>query len=401
MPVGLNTFKSLLDRSVPRAYLSFEHVQYTPNRRNRHEDRHPRRLRTHRHAPRPRLPPRARGGRPQPAKGPPALAHRRVGRRFPGTVGGGDRRRRRGHQPCREERQLPLRRRAPKGDPFFARGVDARRRRGDRRSAEPASPLAAGQHRHDLRTPLRRPERRGARHPRWLGGRRSERVALQHRRGQPVGARPGRSEDAAHPEGGDALGHGHEPRQRNAVRHLPPSGPLRPRREGGRWASIRLLGASRRLHPRHSLPHRSALRLRRREHRRAEPVTERRFHEGNPRRVGDLVRHRCRTPPAGSRRVFPPHRDRAAFSRAGAWSRDGCSRTASNSVTRAGRMPHARCARSGARSVDAQRRPRTRSPPGDVFSRRGDGKGGRDSRADPRRGPATLSRARLRRDDDA
>ena len=99
----------------------------------------------------------------------------RVGRRRRSATGGarldGCRRR---DQPRRPQRQLPLHRREPTGDPRIrACCRRARSAQAIARSRASAARLAAGEHRHHLRAPLRPPQRRGYGHDRRRRSRRA------------------------------------------------------------------------------------------------------------------------------------------------------------------------------------------------------------------------------------
>ncbi len=81
-------------------------------------------------------------------------------------------------------------------DPRFQSEIDARCGRGHRAGAPAPSSLAASQHGDDLRSPLRRAERRGDRLDRRSRARRTYPLELQHRSGASMGARARGSCDA-------------------------------------------------------------------------------------------------------------------------------------------------------------------------------------------------------------
>ena len=120
--------------------------------------------------------------------------------------------------------------------------LDARRRRGDRARARARPGLAAGQHRHDLRAPLRRAERRSHRHHRRQRTGRAGHLAVQHRGRQGLGGRAGRGGRTPRTRK-VALRSAmtHEPGPRRDLRRAARPGAARSRRRGRRRPAVHLL----------------------------------------------------------------------------------------------------------------------------------------------------------------
>ncbi len=187
-----------------------------------------------------------------------------------GAVGGRARRRRRRDQSGRPQRELPLHAGQPRRDARLAGPLDAGRRRRHRAGGTAASACGS--------RPARRrstPTRSAPPHDEHgtIGGAepgRAGHLALQHRRRDGVGARARRRVHTAHAQDRAALGDDDEPGPWRRVRHAARAGAARSRRDVGRRPAVRVVGASRGLHPRHPLADR-ARRRRRRGQRLARP----------------------------------------------------------------------------------------------------------------------------------